>query len=355
MTWMIYGANGYTGELIAREAKTRGLAPILAGRDGESIRKLAGELGLESRVFSLANHQALVAALLGVQAVVHAAGPFAWTARPMVQGCLDSGTHYLDITGEIPVFESIMRVDQQARKAAVALIPGVGFDVVPTDCLAAMLAAKVPNATDLTLAFQSEGGRISPGTMKTMIEGAGMGGAIRRDGVITRVPMAWDARMIPFPGRERMAMTIPWGDVSTAFYTTGIPNIRVYSATSAKTIARIRAFRPLVPILRFGPLRRGLQSFAGKRVGPDEAVRSKARIHLWGEARDDSGHSATMTMTVPDGYTFTARSAVLAVEKVLTGRVGPGSWTPARAFGTDFVRLIEGVIVHENPVGKLQI
>lgn len=348
MTWMIYGANGYTGELIAREARARGLSPILAGRDSPAIRKLAAELGLEPRIFSLANHQKLVAGLLGVKAVVHAAGPFARTAAAMVQGCLDSGTNYLDITGEIPVFESIMRVDRDAREAGVALIPGVGFDVVPTDCLAAMLAAKVPNATELTLAFCSEGGGISPGTMKTIIEGAGKGGAIRRDGVIIRVPLAWDAREIPFPGRSRMAMTIPWGDVSTAFYTTGIPNIRVYSATSPKTIARMRAFRPLLRLLRFAPLRRGLQSLAGRRQGPDQAVRSKARIHLWGEARDAAGHSVTMTMTVPEGYDFTARSSVMAIEKVLNGRVGPGSWTPARAFGADFVRLIEGVEVHES-------
>jgi len=348
MTWMIYGANGYTGELIAREARARGQSPILAGRDADSIRKLAGELGFESRVFSLENHQALVAALLGVRAVVHAAGPFGWTAAPMVQGCLDSGTNYLDITGEIPVFESIMRVDRNAKEAGVALIPGVGFDVVPTDCLAAMLAAKVPNATELDLAFYTEGGRVSPGTMKTMIEGAGKGGAIRRDGVIVSVPLAWDAHEIPFPGRRRMAMTIPWGDVSTAFYTTGIPNIRVYSATSPKTVARIRALRPFVRLLRFGPLRRALQTFAGRRQGPDQAQRSAARIHLWGEARDASGHSASMTMTVPEGYTFTSRSAVTAVEKVLNGAVGPGSWTPARAFGTDFVRLIEGVEVHES-------
>jgi len=348
MTWMIYGANGYTGELIAREARARGQSPILAGRNANSLRKLASELGFEFRTFSLENPQELVAGLLGVRAVVHAAGPFSWTAAPMVQGCLDSGTHYLDITGEIPVFESIMRVDRNAKKAGIALIPGVGFDVVPTDCLAAMLAAKVPNATELILAFCAEGGGISPGTMKTMIEGAGKGGAIRRDGVIIGVPLAWDAREIPFPGRSRMAMTIPWGDVSTAFYTTGIPNIRVYSATSPKTIARMRAFRPLTRLLRFAPLRRALQGLAGRRRGPDQAARSTARIHLWGEARDSAGHSATMTMTVPEGYDFTARSAVTAVEKVLSGRVGPGSWTPARAFGADFVRLIEGVEVHPS-------
>src|SRR3954467_15798150 len=158
MTWMIYGANGYTGELVAREAVRKGLSPILAGRNAEAVGRLARELGLQSRAFSLDDPQGTAAELQGVEAVLHCAGPFVHTSAPMVDACLATGAHYLDITGEIAVFESILARGEEARKATVALLPGVGFDVVPSDCLAARLAAALPDATDLVLAFDTAGG-----------------------------------------------------------------------------------------------------------------------------------------------------------------------------------------------------
>src|SRR4051812_48469930 len=208
MTFLIYGANGYTGELIAREAVRRGQKPVIAGRSADKLAPLAKELCLEFRAFALDKPQ-----LDGVEAVLHCAGPFVHTSAPMVRACLDAGVHYLDITGEIAVFEAIMSMNDAAARAGVTLIPGVGFDVVPTDCLAAMLAARLPGATELELAFYSPGAELSRGTLKTMIESIDEGGAVRRDGKIVRVPPAYEAREIPFAAGPRMAMTIPWGDV----------------------------------------------------------------------------------------------------------------------------------------------
>ncbi|HYG63173.1 MAG TPA: saccharopine dehydrogenase NADP-binding domain-containing protein, partial [Thermoanaerobaculia bacterium] len=163
--WMIYGVTGYTGELAAREAVRRGQRPVLAGRDPEKVGAIARELGLESRAFSLDDPQALAAGLAGLSAVLHCAGPFVRTSAPMVHACLAAGVHYLDITGEIPVFEEVLSRGEEARRANVALLPGVGFDVVPSDCLAARLAAALPDATDLTLAFYNDRGTLSRGTM----------------------------------------------------------------------------------------------------------------------------------------------------------------------------------------------
>ena len=262
MRWLLYGANGYTGELIAREAVARGEKPILAGRSADRIEALAKELGCESRIFPVDRTQ-----LDGVDLVLHCAGPFIHTSRPMVAACLTAGAHYLDITGEIAVFEMIFRRDEDAKARNVALIPGVGFDVVPTDCLAAQLHAKLPDANDLILAFASRSG-VSRGTLKTMIEGAGWGGAIRRDGKIVRVPQMFDVREIPFPSGTRMAMTIPWGDVSTAFRSTGIPNIRVYNAQSRGALKRMKRMRPFLPLLRLRPLRAIALQFADRHEGP---------------------------------------------------------------------------------------
>ncbi len=345
MQWMLYGANGYTGELIAREAVRRGQKPILAGRNPAAISRLARELECPSRSFPLDNHQTIVNALQGLALVLHCAGPFVDTSAPMVAACLEARVHYLDITGEISVFESIFARDAEAKERGVTLLPGVGFDVVPTDCLAAMLTRRLPSADELLLAFSSPGAELSRGTVKTMIEGIGEGGAIRRDGKIVRVPVAFDARQIPFASGPRMAMTIPWGDVSTAFRTTRIPNIRVYSAASPKSIARARRIRSFLPLAAWKPIRRLLQAFASRRTGPSEAQRTTGQMNLWGRVSDKTGSEAIMTMTTPEGYAFTVLSALAAVEQVLASKPPPGSLTPAICFGPEFVTTIAGVVV----------
>jgi short subunit dehydrogenase-like uncharacterized protein len=338
--WMIYGANGYTGELIAREAVARGMRPILAGRSRGPVEALARELGCEARVFALDAID-----LSGIALVLHCAGPFAATSGPMVRACLTAEVHYLDITGEIEVFEAIFARDREARALRVTLLPGAGFDVVPTDCLAAMLHAKLPDAEDLRLAFFTRRGGISRGTLKTMIEGAGRGGAIRREGRLTAVPHLWDVREIPFASGPRMAATIPWGDVASAYRTTGIPNISVYSAQSPRAIRRMRRLSPLLPLLRLAPIRKLAQKFASRRTGPSPSERAGARVELWGAVRNSRGDEIAMTMSVVEGYTFTALAAVAAVERLLAGGVETGALTPALAFGPGFITTIPGSVI----------
>jgi short subunit dehydrogenase-like uncharacterized protein len=337
VAFLIYGANGYTGELIAREAVRRGQKPILAGRNAQKLAALANELGLESRAFPLDAPR-----LDGVEAVLHCAGPFVHTSAPMVRACIAAGAHYLDITGEFQVFERVMATTDAASRAGVTLIPGVGFDVVPTDCLAAMLAARLPGATELELAFYSPGAEISRGTLKTMIESMRVGGAIRFEGKIVAVPPAFEAKEIPFSIAPRMAMTVPWGDISTAFHTTGIPNIRVYTAASPKSIARMRRLRPFFILLAIKPVKRLLQAYANRRTGPDETRRASGRTYLWGRVSDGK-RDVTMTMTTPEGYAFTIISALRAVEQLLASPKRPGAFTPAKFFGAEFVTTLPGV------------
>jgi short subunit dehydrogenase-like uncharacterized protein len=336
-TWMIYGANGYTGELIAREAVKRGERPVLAGRSAERVEALARELGLEARAFDLDRPE-----LAGVALVLHCAGPFLHTSKPMVKACLAAGVHYLDITGEIAVFESILRRDADARERGVVLLPGVGFDVVPTDCLAAMLHRELPDANELWLAFSMRnGGGVSRGTMKTMLEGAGIGGAIRRNGRIEVVPHLYDVRTIPFASGPRLAVTIPWGDVSTAFHTTGIPNIRTYSSQSPRMVRRMRWMRRILPLLRIGVLRRFAQKMADKTRGPSAEQRASGRIDVWGRVANAKGDEVTKTLTVAEGYQFTVWSALEAVKRVLAAPRA-GAFTPAKYFGPEFVTEIPG-------------
>ena len=341
---LIYGANGFTGKLIAREAVSRGLRPILAGRRSEPIEALAGELGLPHRAFTLDETAQLDDGLNGVEAVLHCAGPFTRTSRPMVDACLRTHTHYLDITGEIPVVEYIRSRSSAAREAGVVLLPCLGFDVVPSDCLAARLVAALPDATHLDLAFSTDGGGISRGTMISMVESAPNFGAVRRNGEIVTVPFAHDVREIEFSCGKRWTLTIPWGDLVTAHVTTGIPNITVYAGAPPRVIARARRLSPLLSILGPRPVKRLLQWWIGLMVtGPNDEARSTARAHLWGEARNAAGDTRTATLETPEGYTLTATAAVESLRRVLEGAIEPGFQTPAKAFGIFFVDGLPGV------------
>jgi short subunit dehydrogenase-like uncharacterized protein len=341
--FLLYGANGYTGNLCAREAVRRGLRPILAGRDREKVESLATELGLESRVFSLEDTPALDAALNEVAAVLHCAGPFSRTSKPMATSCLKTGTHYLDITGEVTVFESLAARDTEAKKAGVMLLPGAGFDVVPSDCLAAHLKRRLPSATKLALGIQGLG-RISHGTATTMVENINHGGMVRRDGRLTPVPTAWKTRVIDFGRGPMTAVTIPWGDVSTAFYSTGIPDIEVYAAVPSSARRMMVASRYLGWLLGSSPV----QNFLKRRIkaqppGPNETERARGRSFVWGEVTDDAGERRVSRLSGPEGYTLTVMTALKIIERVLAGKSTAGFQTPSLAYGADFVLEIEGV------------
>jgi short subunit dehydrogenase-like uncharacterized protein len=339
---LIYGANGYTGELVARRAAERGLVPTLAGRDGEAVGRLATALGLPHRTFGLGDRAALDAGLAGIRAVLHCAGPFSRTSRPMVDACLRAGCHYLDITGEGPVFAALSARDGEARARGVTVLPGAGFDVVPSDCLAAHLAARLPGAVRLVLAFQAGGGP-SRGTALTMAEGLPAGGMVRRGGALTPVPAAWRTRRFDFGRGPVTCMTIPWGDVWTAWHSTGIPDIEVYMATPPALLALTRASRLFGPILGAAPVQRLVAAVVRRAVtGPTAEARARGRARLLGEVEDAAGRRAAARLTVADGYTFTARAAVACAERLLAGGVPAGFQTPSRAFGADLVLSIEG-------------
>jgi short subunit dehydrogenase-like uncharacterized protein len=341
--WLLYGANGYTGELVARLAAARGHRPILAGRSADGVCALSEALCLERRLFSLDSPARIDEALAGMSLVLHCAGPFSRTSPPMADACLRTRTHYLDVTGEVAVFEALAARDAEARAAGVMLLPGCGFDVVPTDCLAAHLARRMPGARRLALGFFAVG-RLARGTATTAIEGLGRGGLVRRGGVLTPVAAAWKTRAIDFGDGPRKAVTIPWGDVSTAWHSTGIPDIEVYMAAPLALRAFARASRLLGPMLGSDAVRRFLTARvrAGVR-GPTEEERGRGRAFVWGEVEDAEGRRAVSRLSTPEGYTFTARAALAVVERVLAGQAPAGFQTPAKAYGPDFVLGVEGV------------
>ena len=344
MDWMIYGANGYTGEMAAREAAARGLKPVLAGRNRESIEALGVELGLPSRVFGLDDVQQAGQALQGMGLVLHCAGPFSATAAPMLEACLAVRCHYLDITGEIDVFAHCHAQHERAIAAGIVVLPGAGFDVVPTDCLAAMLARELPEAQSLVLAFEAGGGP-SPGTAKTSVEGLGKGGCARIDGEVRQVPLAWKSRTFERDGEARCAMTIPWGDVYTAYVSTGIRNIEVYMGVPPATVKRLRRLRLLGPLLGWAPVQALLKQQVAKKVrGPSQQRRGKTGCVVWGELRDARGNEVKKILRTPNGYELTVTASLGIVARLLaTDSPKSGFHTPSMLMGEDYVLTLPGV------------
>lgn len=342
MSWIIYGANGYTGEMAAREARRRGLTPILAGRNRESLARIAQELGLEHRCFTLDDAVEVRAGIRGAQLVLHCAGPFSATARPMIEACIDERVHYLDITGEIDVFEYARTVDARARQAGILVCPGVGFDVVPTDCIAATLKQALPDATHLALGFDSRS-PMSRGSAKTGVEGMATGARMRKDGRIVSVPLASRVRDIDFGDGVKSAVMIPWGDVSTAHHTTGIPNIEVYIPASARSIAGLRSMDRWRPLLRT----RVAQWWLKRRIergtpGPAAEQRETTPMHVWGEARNAKGMTRTARLRTANGYTVTVEASLGIVEHLLRTGAPAGYRTPSQVVGADFAGRLRG-------------
>ena len=339
---LIYGATGYTGKLMAKTARQQGLEPILAGRDAAKARAVAEPLGLAWRSFDLADPARVDDGLKDVAVVLNAAGPFSATARPMADACIRGRIHYLDITGEIDAFEALAARDADAKAAGVMLLPGAGFDVAPSDCLAAHLKRRLPNATDLKI-YIGGAATLSRGTMKTAIEGIAAGTRVRRGGRIVTLDRAASGAC-DFGQGPKATAPVSWGDVSTAYHSTGIPNIEVqFEATPAITaLARLPGF---VKSFLGRPF---MQTFLKARVdrqpeGPSDEARRSGRVVLVGVARNEAGESVRSRLTTPDGYALTAMTSVDFAHRAASGQFKAGFQTPSLAYGADAILGFAGV------------
>jgi len=342
-SFLLYGANGYTGQLIAKMAKSYGLSPILSGRNEAKIRPLAQSLQLPYRIIDLNDTEKLHRVLSEVKSVLHTAGPFKNTASPMIEACIATNTHYLDITGEIGVFELAKLYHEKALFKNITIMPGVGFDVVPTDCMALFLKNKLPDAQFLKLAFASIGGAYSHGTSITMVDGLGEGGAIRENGKIIATPLGHKGRWVDFGLKKLFVMTIPWGDVSTAYYTTGIPNIETYTGASPKTFKLLEYQHLYNWLLKTSLVRNYVKrKINAKPAGPSDEERAKSKSLVWGEVENSNGEIIQARFTGPEGYTLTAHSSLIIMKKVLNDDFKAGYQTPANAYGEDLVLEIPG-------------
>ncbi|MDB9884528.1 MAG: saccharopine dehydrogenase family protein [Fidelibacterota bacterium] len=340
--WMIYGANGYTGRIVVDEAIKRNLKPILAGRS-VSIQKLAEEKGLEYEIFDLSLIDDIALKLLNISVLANCAGPFSATAKFMIPACIKANTHYIDITGEISVYDYAYSKHDEAVRSKVVLCPGVGSDVIPTDCLAVFLKDKCPDATHLSMAWATKGSKPSKGTAKTAVEGITKGGKIRKDGKIISVPIAYKERLIDFGFSELNTMTIPWGDIFTAYHSTKIPNIEFYFSRSHK---KVESLRKQIKYLRFLKIR-WVMDFIKRRIDkiwkPNTAEqRASSKSYFWGEVISPNGAKVIGRFSTADGYDLTAAGTVEVAEYLLGETDQVGYFTPTTLIGKELIEKMPG-------------
>src|SRR6056297_1381943 len=243
--WMLYGAYGYTGKLIVEEALKNGHHPVLAGRDPEKLKIISEDFGLPHRTFSLEEPNEIKKNLAGIDLVLNAAGPFKYTAEPLIKACLENKTHYLDITGEISVFERNYHYSEQAQDKKVAIISGVGFDIVPSDCLIKYASNQIEQPNNLELGILALSS-YSPGTLKTMVDTIHKGSYIRKDGKLLRIKYGNKCKKIKFSKGTKTLCAVPWGDLSTAFHSSRIPNIKCYLPLPKKIRRLLSNFGKLI-------------------------------------------------------------------------------------------------------------
>ena len=335
---VVYGAYGYTGKLIVDLCRTKNLDVVLAGRNEESLKKQSEKTGYHYQVVESNNLEGLKKLLTPASVVIHCGGPFRYTAETMAQACLETQTHYTDITGEYQVFESLPKLDDRAKLLGIMIMPGVGFDVVPSDCLALHLKNRVPSATHLQLAFTMSKGGLSRGTSKSMTEGLGDGGLIRKDGKLTYCALGSKVLEIDFGSFKTKALCIPWGDISTAWRSTRIPNIEVYTGATDSMIANAKRSNYINWLLKMRWVKKiMLKQIDKKPAGPSDEKRESGRSFLWGKVWDASGKECISRLETLSGYSLTAHTSVLIAEKILAGNFKTGYQTPAMAYGVDLI------------------
>ena len=340
---LIYGANGYTGRLIVEAVRARGLRPILGGRNPDRLEEVADAHSLEFRTARLTDSVELTRLLRNVAVVLLAAGPFSETAPAMVDACLAKGIHYLDLTGECGVFETLFRRGEDARRRATMLMPGCGFDVVASDCLVSHVSSRVPAASHLAIGFS---GLVTAtrGSLRTMAEQAGMPIRIRREGRFASVPPASMRRRFDYGTGDGWSTAVTWGDVATAFYTTGIPNIEVYFEETININAMLMAGRTFGALLQSPLAQTYMKAHAPLfPEGPTATERAVLTCTIVAEASARDGRTATSRLRTPEAYATSAQTAAAIAERATRGDVEHGFQTPARVYGPDFILRFQGV------------
>ena len=326
---LLYGATGYTGRLFARELLNNNIQPILAGRS-ERVESIATEFNCHHRIFALDDYNIIDQNLQDVHLVANLAGPFNLTQNPLVQSCIQTGTHYIDISGEVPQMESAFMFDQQAKGAEIMIMPGAGFGVVPTDIAAALAKDHLPDANYLRIAYATEGG-VSRGTLKTILKDVEKPGFIRKYGKWEQANPASKQMDFSVKGQYFTAVYNPWrADLFTAYVSTLIPNIEMYTVFPGIIVKMMQG---KMLWLRDFILNYGLKFLPD---GPSKKNLKKGSAIIHVEAGNEQDSVVHVNLLGPEAYLFTVKTLLKTSERILNGQLISGTQTPS-VYGRDLI------------------
>jgi short subunit dehydrogenase-like uncharacterized protein len=335
---MVYGATGFSGRSIAERLCTAGHDVVVAGRSEAKVCDLARALGAPSRVFGLEDPAEAALGLAGIGVVLHAAGPFLETAVPMIEACARAGAHYLDLSGEWPVFSFAQRFGPAAADAGVMLMPGVGYLIVISDCLAAHAAKLVPEAALLRIAVSQPSTAMSRGTLRSGLDLMANRVIVRRSGAVQAIPLGSLRKTFNFGAGERSSLGFSWPDVITGQHTTGVANIEAY--VEAPTAFRLAWRIGAQAAEAFGETAFKAASAPVTALWPEQpspAALEQSTHRVVVEAVDRWRRARRFGVLTPDGYSVTTLTAQAIVERVLGGEHPPGFQTPAGVFGAELM------------------
>ena len=334
---MVYGATGFSGAALSGRLAGAGHNLVVAGRHQGRVRGLAQSLGVSQRTFSLNDPADVQGGLAGVEVLINAAGPFQATARALIEGCLRTGTHYLDLSGEWPVFAMAQHLGPAALAAGVMIMPGVGFSIVVSDCLMAQAARQVPEATLLRVAG-SQPALMSRGSVRSVLGLIAGSVLVRRDGVLHHLAVGRRRARFNYGGGLRDSIPASLPEVITGQQTTGVANIEVYLEAPMAFDLACRAGAVAAGLLGERALRDTLAPLsAGWPERPSAAAQQRAFNSVVVEAVDPWRRVTRFGMFTGDGYGVTTTTAHAIIEHVLAGQRPPGFQTPAGVYGADFV------------------
>lgn len=341
---VVYGATGYTGTLVARELRRRGLDAILAARSAEKLARLADELGggVTTRAVALDDAAGLRALLADAAAVIACAGPFVKHGEPVVRAAAETGAHYVDTTGEQPFMQLVQeRYDAPARASGAALVPAMGFDYVPGDLLAHLTAQGIEPLRELVLAYAPRHLQPTRGTLRSALGMLAASSVLYEDGDWRPAPLRTRATRFDFPPPvgTRPVMRYPSGELLTV--PRHVRTRAVRSLITVETFAGTPKAAPLVPLLAPGmalalrsPLERALEPLLARfPEGPSEASRARVSFTLVVEARGEDGAARRGVATGGDVYALTAATAVHGAALMAEpGYDRAGALSPATAY-----------------------
>lgn len=317
---MIYGAAGYTGRMASANAKAAGIDLVLAGRpkDEEKLVRLAAEMDAEYRLFAVDDVSGCEGSLCDIAVLLNCAGPFMRTAEPLMQACLASGTHYLDIAAELDSYRLAERYDEDAQAAGVMLLPGSGGSVALLGCLAGHAAKRVANPSKLSIALHVAGG-FSRGSAVSASENVTTETLHRVDGeLVSRA--ADELREFDFGNGPATSFPVTLPELITIWRATDIPNIETYVHVTD------------------GAFPEG--DLAAMPDGPTLEEREANRYHAAVEVTGGDGTVVRSILDTVNGYTFTTLAAAEAARRVVGGEARAGFQTPAGLFGDGFAETI---------------